>query len=386
MAEKTLENSRRKGSGAGGSRNNTGKRDGHKPNRRRKAQQRNQTPKHLLKIETAHFSSNFHAEICRAAKYKVHAPLCSCSKADRLRQRYHQEKDKFDNRNISERLKDLDISDPFDNLLVVPDTKTTPAIFVCNQTTSIDFGNDATACENTLAKEIFDNTDTTSFDKFPFKVSCALCLLDHQKNGFVAIVAASADGLDPTIEKANACKVANKTASLKLHSDHAHFICAVQLSSLKTLVRSAKTRSKQNQIVAEILSQLKNGDVDLSAIDEEPLCSIKLGHHLTSLLWLEGTLKGNRSGQHIMVLGYIDGSTELTLDLPGGKRHLGESTLESLVREVEEESSLKLDKQWLAERLSRRYGGLLDRNCEGIHALESTKENGNVYFIVPPII
>ena len=388
MAEKALENSRRKGSGAGGSRN-TGKSDGHKPNQRRKSntQQRNHTPKHLFKIETAHFSSNFHAEICKAAKYKVHAPLCKCNKIDRLRQRYYQDKDKVDNRNISERLKDLDISDPFDNLLVVPDTKTTPAIFVCNQTTSIDFRNDATACENTLAKEIFDNTDTKSFDKFPFKVSCALCLLDHQKNGFVAIVAASANELERTIAKANACKVANKTVSLELHSDHAHFICAVRLSSLKTLVRSAKTRSKHNQIVAEILSQLKNGGVDLppSAIDDESLCTIKLGHHLTSLLWLEGTLKGNRSGQHIMVLGYIDGPTELMLDLPGGKRHLGESTLESLVREVEEETSLKLDKQWLVERLSHRYGGLLDENSEDIHALESAKENGNVYFVIPPI-
>ncbi|KAL7496558.1 hypothetical protein ACHAWT_005080 [Skeletonema menzelii] len=386
MAEKTLEN-RRMVSGRGGQRN-TGRgsmhSDGHKPNQRRnksRAQQRNHTPKHLFKIETTHFLSVFHSEICRAAKYKVHAPLCTCSKIDKLRQLYRKEKDMNDNRNLSERLKDLDVSDPFDNLLVVPDTKTTPAMFVCNQTTSIEFQNDATVCENKIATKIFDNTDMTSLDKFPFKVSCALCLLDHQRNGFVAIVADSVQELEPTIAKAKACKAAKKTTSHNLHSDHAHFICAVQLSSLKALVRSAKTRAKHSQIVSEILSQLKNGGIDLPPSDNS---TIKLGHHLTSFIWLEGTSKGSKRG-YIMVLGYIDGPYELMLDLPGGKRHLGESTLESLVREVEEETSLELDKQWLAERLSRRYGGALDENSEDIQVLETARENGNVYFVIPPI-
>lgn len=68
----------------------------------------------------------------------------------------------------------------------------------------------------------------------------------------------------------------------------------------------------------------------------------------------------------------------------GGKRHLGESTLESLVREVKEECSLELDKEWLMERLSRRYGGVLDEKSEDIHVLESEKESGNVYFVLRP--
>jgi len=394
MAEKTLE-SRQKGSGGGGGpRRSTGKSsvhsDGHTPksNERRKktnnrAQQRNHLPKHLFKIETAHFTSNFHSDICRAAKYKVHAPLCTCSKVDRLRQRFQQEKEKNYNTSLAERLKDLDISDPFDNVVVLPDTKTTPAIFVCNETSSNEFRNDATLCEDKLAKEIFDgNTDKTSLDTLPFKVSCALCLLGHQKNGFVAIVADSAQELQPTICKA---KAASETANHELHSDHAHFICAVQLSSFKSLLRSAKTRSKHSQIVSEILSQLKTGGVDLPPSADDASCTIQLGHHLSSLLWLEGKLKSKKRSQYIMVLGYVDGPTELMLDLPGGKRHLGESTLESLVREVKEETSLELDKQWLEERLSRRYGGALDENSEDVHALESEKENGNVYFVIPPM-
>lgn len=397
MTEKTLERSRMD---SGGGQRGSGRRrnmksslhtDGHKPSSGRwkksnRTQQRNHTPKHLPKIETTHFSSNFHSEICKAAKYKVHAPLCTCFKVVRLRQNFHEEKEKNNNRSLSEELKNLAISDPFDNLLVVPDTKTTPAIFVCKETTSTEFRNDATLCETKLAKEIFDgNTDTTSLDALSFKVSCALCLLRHQKNGFVAVAAGSAQELGPSIDKANALKAAIKTDSHELHSDHAHFICAVKLSSLTTLLRFAKTRSKHSQIVSEILFQLKSGGVDLPSSADDASWKIQLGHHLTSLLWLGGKLATSKRTNHIMVLGYVDGPTEIMIDLPGGKRHLGESTLESLVREVKEETSLELDKQWLYERLSRRYGGALDENNEDIHAFESEKENGNVYFVIPPM-
>jgi hypothetical protein len=329
MAEKSLENSRRMGGGGGGGpRKNMGKNahntNGHnKPNERRKntsnrSQQGNLLPKTPFKIETTHFSSIFHSEVCRAAKYKVHAPNCNCSKVDRLRQRYHQEKDRNGNKSLAEQLTDLNISDPFDNLIVVPDTKTTPAIFVCNETTSNEFRNDATLCERKLANAIFDgNNDTTSLDALPFKVSCALCLLSHQKNGFVAIVATnSAQELQPVISKAR--KAASETANHKLHSDHAHFICAVQISSCRSLLQSAKTRSKHGKIVSEILTQLKHGGVDLPSSTDDASCTIQLGHHLTSLLWLQGKLKSSRRSQYIMVLGYVDGPTELVLDLPGG--------------------------------------------------------------------
>jgi len=44
----------------------------------------------LFNIETTQFSNIFHAKICRAAKYKVHAPNCTCSKIEGLRNRFHQ--------------------------------------------------------------------------------------------------------------------------------------------------------------------------------------------------------------------------------------------------------------------------------------------------------
>lgn len=329
------------------------------------------------KIQTTNFNSIFHSQLCRAAKYKVHAPNCSCSKLETLRKRYGD-----DCRSLADQMKDLAISDPLDHLLVIPDTKTTPAIFVCNKATSNEFRADARQCERKLADEIFEGK-TNSIDALPFKVACAACLLTgHQKNGFLAIVSDSAQELQPIIEEARVAS--NKAAHL--HSDHGN-VCAVELSSLKSLL-SAKTRARSNQIVSEILEQLKNGDIDLQSPDASSgTRTIKLGHHLTSLLsLLQGKLK--MMSEFIMVIVNDDGPKVLELDLPGGKRHLGETTLESLVREVREETMIQLDEEWLSERLSSRYGGLLDNNCEDIHALESKKHNANmnVYFVIKPWI
>jgi len=334
---------------------------------------RQKTRRDLPTIQTTNFNSIFHSQLCRAAKYKVHLPNCSCSKLESLRKRYDD-----DCRSLADQLKDLAISDPLDHLVVVPDTKTTPAIFVCNDATSEEFRADASQCERKLANEIFEGKNG-SLNALPFKVACAACLLTgHQKNGFLAIVSDSAQELQPTIEEA---RVASNKAS-HLHSDHGN-VCAVELSSLKSLL-SAKTRARSNEVVSEMIEQLKNGGIDLQSADAS---SIKLGHHLTSLLsLLQGKLK-MMSG-YIMVIVYDDGPKGLELDLPGGKRHLGETTLQSLVREVREETMIQLDEEWLSERLSSRYGGLLQNNCEDIHALESKKHsaNMNVYFVVKPWI
>ena len=65
-----------------------------------------------------------------------------------------------------------------------------------------------------------------------FKVSCAVCLLRdlYQPNGFVAIVSKSSEEIWPTIQRAReACKQRRHN---DLHADHAHFVCAVELSFL----------------------------------------------------------------------------------------------------------------------------------------------------------
>jgi len=400
-----------------------------------------------INIETTNFQSIFHNKLCRAAKYKVHAPLCSCPKVVTLRQRYDnttQNKVKANNEtatmssgnnniggysndqiqfdidgNITHQLSQLDITSssssndnnnhPFDNLIVLPDTKgSNPSIYSCTNTNLQSFQKDGISCEQKLAIEIFGNTSTTtdkvcSTDKNkipPFKVNCAICLLTtHQRNGFVAIISNSYNELQSTITSARKSSLMKQSKGKKLHSDHAHFVCALKLSSLYTLLSAGRTRSKNEMVTKDILMQIRNdGGVDcLSAeMNNESTTSvqIKMGHHLTSLLWLlqddKPPKSSNNNVKYIMVMGYIDSSNAIELDLPGGKRHLGETTLQGVIREVEEECSLQIDYDWLVSHVSKRYGGNKDTG-EGdgsIQVLEPRKVKGSVsgdaFFVMTP--
>jgi len=152
-----------------------------------------------INIETTNFQSIFHNKLCRVAKYKVHAPQCSCPKVVKLRQRYENtlikvktnndtvtttttntigeysnDQIQFDiDGNISHQLSQLDITSPinsndnnnhpFDNLIVLPDTKgSNPSIYSCTNTNLLTFQKDGIECEQKLAIEIFGNTSTTT--------------------------------------------------------------------------------------------------------------------------------------------------------------------------------------------------------------------------------
>ena len=111
-----------------------------------------------------------------------------------------------------------------------------------------------------------------------------------------------------------------------------------------------------------------------SATTLESVVQIKLGHHLSSLLYILSESRERkglpRDVKCVMVTGYVDCPYLLTLDLPGGKRHLGESTLRGVIREVEEECSLAIDYKYLFSKVSERYGGGL--------GLTTTTTNANV--------
>ena len=158
-----------------------------------------------------------------------------------------------------------------------------------------------------------------------------------------------------------------------------------------TLLSAGKTRSKNEMATKDILLQIRNdGGVDCLSpemTNESSSVQIKMGHHLTSLLWLLQDDKpqkksSNNNVKYIMVMGYIDNSHTIELDLPGGKRHLGETTIQGVIREVEEECSLQIEHDWLVGHVSKRYGGNKDIG-EGdgdgsIQVLEPRKVKGSV--------
>lgn len=364
-----------------------------------------------VKIESNNFQSNFHKCIARAAKYKVHAPYCTCSKVKTIRQRYiecidsrqpsppnisaqknsntttssYNDHVQFDvDGGFSQKFDEMlqlssDVS-IFDNLIVMPDTYRPSAVYVCRDTNSARFKENGIACEQKLSMEIFASKkgDSGGNDDIPpFKVSCAICLLtNHQPNGFAAITSDSFDRVQHNVDKARDAFAVN--AKKGLHSDHAHFVCALDISSLQLLQQSGKTRSAWSECTRNILNQMNDAGVKLSTDARNFMSSgekkegqevkISFGHHLSSLLHIMAdkcpnnsisiTSKRTMQLKYIMIIGYEDNAVAWELDLPGGKRHLGETTIEGAIREVEEECSLILDRDWLEGQVPLKYGGI----------------------------
>ena len=433
----------------------------------------------------------FHA-LCRATRYRVHAPNCACRKVGNLYTRpllrlYDDGKeegvgtaaassagatatrkddgnnvrrendgtftsnnnnddddDDVDDNNCSKLLSRLDLTSKttstiataatapvrgqittttielLNNLIVLPDTQSSHPkyIYVCTDTHGRAFQSNWKRCEDKLANEIFnDNNNDASLPSSPpppsFKVSCAICLLRHRSNGFAVILSPTMSTLLPTIQAANnnARRLLDKdststnsssSSSSGLHADHAHFLCAVELSLLRQLVAVSKSSFTDdddeegvgNNIVRQIesSSSSSNDNAANNCIQRQrrqrqrqPI-QIKLGHHITSLLHLLAELPrsnnndddSNNNFKCVMLMGYNDSivvsrqqqqqhpsattnkTSSIKLDLPGGKRHLGETTLCCVQREVMEECSLLIKYDWLYTRVSMQYGGSID--------------------------
>ncbi|KAL7546803.1 hypothetical protein ACHAWF_010139 [Thalassiosira exigua] len=394
-----------------------------------------------LLMDSTDFQNNVHRLICQAhdfghndtIKYKVHAPSCVCEVISILRKR----------------TQDVDgsssaINDPFNNLVVVPSyaASQSPAVFICENTTEQSFQKDATSCEEKLARELFGNGalrtrfSPGSANARPFEVTCAQCLLmRNQKNGFVAIVSQSFDVIQAYIQQARDA-AAIKARSKELDAGHYHFIAALELSTLQSLLCSVgKERDQAN---VDILKEMANGDVELSkemirAFQSKGLASaypdglernvwlsmeksprdliFNIGHHLMYILssslsqqdqekyfeanhnqacHLGSQLKNLSSvklEKYVMVAGFIDGKSTFELDLPGGKRYLGESTFDDVTRRLDEECSLQMDKSWMSNRISTRFGGSLSEKVaakDSSIAVIDPGDDCNVFFIMAP--
>ncbi len=79
---------------------------------RQKPHHRGQQPPRQVTILSDEFRYNFHAKLCRAASYKVHAPMCTCPKIVDLRSRASMITAKCDDNNdviLSDLLNQIDI-------------------------------------------------------------------------------------------------------------------------------------------------------------------------------------------------------------------------------------------------------------------------------------
>jgi len=234
----------------------------------------------------------------QAYRFKVHLPGCKCGKVKRIVWPTH--------------------GPPMDAFWVLKDTSSTDAIFCGGSAAS--YKTDPLTCEETLRDVVFANDQAP-----PFKISCALCMLQDHPNGFVCITADVAKVVDRARDMARRERTLKLERGQALHSDHAHSMCTVSISALKN-------RVKNSHLLMEELQ--KQGVEGLSVHTK-----FKLGHHLKVIL-------ESLEHKYIFVM-VFDDKTSISLDLPGGKRQLGEESWDCAVRETEEETSLKIDKNWL---------------------------------------
>ena len=272
---------------------------------------------------------------------------------------------------------------------IVPDTQGWPGVYHALPTLTIaEYNQDALSQEQALSAHLFSNNDTSPLPKF--KLSCALCMLRHQPNGFCCIAAATAIVVQRAVDWALAAKKRQQQqqhAGVPLHADHADYVCVVSIEALQkaTQKRKPATRSnpnpdKQRSDDTLLLRQaLQDQGVPLAA---ETTRTIHFGHHVTAMLQiLQHNKKHLATLQHVLVIIYHDhddnNNDAMQIDLPGGKRHLGESAWECATRETAEETSLSINDNW-------RQPAAAAAAAQPPYYFAPRDEGNAVFFVQPP--
>lgn len=313
-------------------------------------------------IPANEFQANFHLNVRTSwglADYKAHAPNCSCRHMRELRNNHSSPN-----------------NNPLNNLLVV--AKPIGKVYFSEGTDIVAYKDDAQSCEMKLANELFSGGVPHDTQVKP-KVSCANCLLtaNDKKNGFIGIFSHSLEELQATVQSARDTESMEKEQGVVHSRNHADFVVALEVSSLQSLLQEDSV-----QATNEVLNQIIE-----SGITTAPYHGVQvtMTHPLEVLLT---SISWSSSFEYMLVWGFIDGETKVQLDLIGGKRHLGESTIECAIRKADKECSLKIDEGWLKSQVSNKYGGSLTAEASADSEVKIIVPRGreimNVFFIMPP--
>jgi len=340
------------------------------PKARKKHSYRQHKPKSTGTAMNEIINSDFWGHLSKSgvadfARYKVHASRCDCNKVKVLYS--------GDERRIS----------LYDGLVVLPDAKRPQFAYVCCETrfdSKASFARNRSAYETKLCAEIFRSNAlnkgvttgkcTESNDKAhkQIKISCAQCLLKFEPNGFVCVSSTSLSTMLFVRDIARENSKRKKEAGLTLHADHADYVCIV---SVKALLNMSKARTRRETVAASLGLTYEltcNNGISVDVISRNvnrKHIKIEFGHHLKSLLYIVSNYEYQDMHWFVLV-NCMEDEVDFALDLPGGKRHLGENSFNCAVRETEEESSLIIDKSWI-------------QTTE-----QSAKDKGNLYFMLTP--
>ena len=165
-----------------------------------------------------------------------------------------------------------------------------------------------------------------------YKIRCAQCLLHSTQNAFVCIHAKEKEVLKKIVNEA---EIASNQIT-RMH-DHCHFFVCVHFGVLL------------NQDKKTLLEKVMEDNIDLESKYECYETEIKIGNMLDIYINLMNDSTRSPSaifGNKIILIGYEDISTEeknkvtFNINLPGGKRNMGETSFACAFRELKEETSI----------------------------------------------
>ena len=180
-------------------------------------------------------------------------------------------------------------------------------------------------------------------------IHAAECLLAINPNAFACI---SADNYE-SVCKIQAWSNYEKEITLEqgqtLMKDHADLMVVFLWEDLLEFYKASKSKNEvwSRQVSLRLAKQLSQQNTQLDGIMLDKPC-FNMGHHLRTLL-RASLSKLSDFGDYCLTMVYKTQAGTFELDLPGGKRHLGESTWDGLMRQIKEETSLRLDSSWIME-------------------------------------
>ena len=284
-----------------------------------------------------------------ATHYKVYAPNSADSKLQAIRKTAIQIHGEEEGRRLLDGL--VVLSAPKKNFSECP-----VHLLVGEDTSLASFQEDRVATELRLKESIYS---TNAQQQQPFKLSCAACMLHVEPNGFLCIESTSLDAMGAIRDLAQAT-AAGATEQHK-HADHSDFVAVISKRKLRA-VKNVRTPMGKNLAKTALWKELESQGIQDTNNEGGEKPDFVLNHHLSSLLGLRQTKNEGEDDVHWLVMGYY---SDWGLDLPGGKRHLGETSWEGAVRETREEISLSIDDSW--------------------NVKDTAAEECNVYYVLDPL-
>jgi 8-oxo-dGTP pyrophosphatase MutT (NUDIX family) len=287
------------------------------------------------------------------SRFKVHRPECQCSKAKSIRER-----------------SSLSDDNQLQGLLVVPGSngRFLPSAYLHPVAENLEDSEKAMFAKELELKEIIFPPGGLDPD---IKVSCAACLLERVPNGFVCINSTSRASVEYARDQARKNATSLVESGKKLHADHAHEVVVLDSKVLRTIVQSPRgKKGGKPPPNADPQDTFLKDQLEMEGVDIDGVERIVLGHHIKSLL---KTLK--KKDSFFLAIIFRDqsedrkGSSSIEIDLPGGKRHLGESSFECAIRETLEETSLLVDDTWHAGNGQPLKNALKEDFCNAFYDL-----------------